>query len=114
MCDRLRKDLIMKQLCAVFLVTALALGGAEEKIAPLGTYKPAERNYWAFQPRKKVAPPAVAGVRNPVDAFIADGLRKVGLRSAPAATAPKGRRLEVLPSRVWPFGGLLGSTGVFG
>ncbi len=86
MCDRLRKDLIMKQLCAVFLVTALALGGAEEKIAPLGTYKPAERNYWAFQPRKKVAPPAVAGVRNPVDAFIADGLRKVGLRSAPAAT----------------------------
>ncbi|MCU1327866.1 MAG: hypothetical protein JWN34_3236 [Bryobacterales bacterium] len=74
----------MKQLSIVLLVGALALTGAEEKIAPLGVYKPAERNYWAFQARKNVVPPAAA--RNPVDAFITEGLRKAGLRAAPPAS----------------------------
>jgi Protein of unknown function (DUF1553)/Protein of unknown function (DUF1549) len=66
-----------------------------EKVAPLGVYKPAERRYWAFQPRQKVTPPSLADaasnpgdkawVKTPVDAFILSGLRKAGLKPAPQA-----------------------------
>ena len=62
-----------------------------EKVAPLGIYKPAERKYWAFQPRKNVTPPAFtapadkAWVKTPVDAFILAGLKKAGLKPAPQA-----------------------------
>jgi hypothetical protein len=64
---------------------------ADEPIAPLGVYKPAERRHWAFQPRKNAAPPTFtaaadkAWVKSRVDAFILDGLKKAGLRPAPAA-----------------------------
>src|SRR4051812_40919014 len=53
---------------------------APEKVAPLGTYTEAQRNYWAFVPRKKIVPPAIvspadkAWVKTPVDAFILTGL----------------------------------------
>jgi hypothetical protein len=59
---------------------------APDKVAPLGTYKPAEKSFWAFVPRKTVAPPAFtapadkAWVKTPVDAFILDRLEKEGLR----------------------------------
>jgi hypothetical protein len=62
-----------------------------EKIAPLGVYKPGERRYWAFQPRKNVTPPAFtnsadqAWVKTPVDAFLLAGLKKAGLKPAPQA-----------------------------
>ena len=85
----------MKKLIAL-AVTAAVLFAAEnsapEKIAPLGVYKPAERAYWAFQPRKNSVPPAVsaaidkAWVKTPVDAFVLDGLKKAGLRPAPPAS----------------------------
>ncbi|HXJ38004.1 MAG TPA: DUF1549 domain-containing protein [Bryobacteraceae bacterium] len=84
----------------VLVAATLALSGAEERVAPLGTYKPAERNYWAFVARRKVAPPVAttatdkAWVKTPVDAFILAGLRKNGLRPAPQASK------EVLIRRV--------------
>src|SRR5918993_3155408 len=80
----------MKKLTAS-LVAASMLLATDGAIAPLGTYKPAERRHWAFQPRKNVTPPAFtavadkAWVRSPVDAFILTGLKKAGLRPAPQA-----------------------------
>src|SRR3954452_6185287 len=66
---------------------AAALFGAEEAVAPLGKYTPVERRYWAFQPRKDVAPPAISDpwIRTPIDAFILAGLHKQGLKPAPEA-----------------------------
>src|SRR3569833_3964891 len=62
-----------------------------ENVAPLGTYTDAQRNNWAFVPRKKITPPVImnpvdkAWVKTPIDAFIVAGLRKAGLRPAPQA-----------------------------
>ena len=66
---------------------AAALWAAGDAIAPLGKYTAFERRYWAFQPRKPAAPPAISDpwIRNPVDAFILAGLRKADLRPAPEA-----------------------------
>jgi hypothetical protein len=66
---------------------AAALWAAGETVAPLGTYTAAERRYWAFQPRKDVAPPALRDpwIRTPIDAFVLAGLRKAGLKPAPEA-----------------------------
>lgn len=85
----------MKQLILVLVMAAswcTAAGAAgNEKVAPLGTYKPGERAYWAFQPRKNAAPPVMATaadkawVKTPVDAFVLAGLKKNGLRPAPMA-----------------------------
>jgi hypothetical protein len=67
------------------------LGAFEDKPAPLGVYKPSERNYWAFQPRKNAPPPAFAApedkawVKTPVDAFILATLKKAGFKPAPQA-----------------------------
>ncbi len=84
----------MQKLFALLSVGALLFAAentAPEKIAPLGVYKPAERGYWAFQPRKNTAPPVAAAadkawVKTPVDAFVLDGLKKAGLRPAPPAS----------------------------
>ena len=73
---------------ATIAVVALA---ADLPVAPLGTYKPAERRYWAFQPRHAAVPPAPASaadaawVKTPIDAFILNGLKKAGLKPAPKA-----------------------------
>jgi Protein of unknown function (DUF1553)/Protein of unknown function (DUF1549) len=62
-----------------------------EKVAPMGVYKPAERRYWAFQPRKNVTPPTFtnpadrAWVKTPVDAFLLAGIGNAGLKPAPQA-----------------------------
>jgi Protein of unknown function (DUF1549) len=80
----------MKRLIPV-LAGAAALLAAEFSVAPLGTYKPAERKHWAFQPRAEVAPPVFtnpvdkAWVKTPVDAFVLAGLKKAGLKPAPVA-----------------------------
>jgi len=79
----------MRPWLALFAVLGVAAGA--EEIAPLGSYKPVERNYWAFQPRKAIGPPAFtapadkAWVKTPVDAFILAGLKKAGLKPAPQA-----------------------------
>ena len=89
----------MKRLITI-LAAAVALWAADEALAPLGTYKPAERRHWAFVPRANVAPLAFADpaakawIKTPIDAFILTGLRKAGLKPAP----PAGR--EVLLRRV--------------
>lgn len=80
----------MKFLSA-FLALSLLLSAAELPVAPLGTYKPAERKFWAFQPRKPVAVPATKNrisknwVKTPVDAFILQTLTASGLEPAPPA-----------------------------
>lgn len=80
----------MKQLIAS-LVAVSMLAMAASPVAPLGTYKPAERRHWAFQPRKDVTPPIVttpadrAWVRTPIDAFILERLTKANLKPAPQA-----------------------------
>src|SRR5437870_79155 len=80
----------MKGLVAILAGLAV-VQAADEPVAPLPTYRPAERRHWAFQPRANAQPPgfadaeAKAWVRTPVDAFILAGLRKAGLKPAPAA-----------------------------
>ena len=77
----------MNRILAI-LAAAAALWAAGETVAPLGTYKPAERRHWAFQPRADVAPPALRDpwVRTPIDAFVLATLRKAGLQPAPPAS----------------------------
>jgi len=80
----------MKRIVACFAAASLLLA-VEEPVAPLGSYKPAERKHWSFLPRKDVIPPTFtapadrAWIQTPVDAFILEGLKKAGLRPAPQA-----------------------------
>src|SRR5271156_5804447 len=82
----------MKQLIVILTVGVLT-GASEDSVAPLGTYKPSEKNYWAFQPHKHATPPAFtdptdkAWLRTPLDAFVLANLKKAGLK--PAAEADK-------------------------
>ena len=50
---------------------------------------PKAREHWAWRPVEKVIPPTVSGarVRNPIDQFVAEGLRDADLRQAPEAKA---------------------------
>src|SRR6185369_675826 len=58
-------------------------------VAALIAWPPADESnsHWAFQARGAVAAPAIADrfVRTPIDAFVLDKLRKVGLAPAPDA-----------------------------
>ena len=80
----------MKQIVAI-LAAAATLVAADESVAPLGTYTPAERRHWAFQPRKDAAPPSFtlaadkAWVKTPIDAFVLAQLKNAGLKPAPQA-----------------------------
>jgi hypothetical protein len=80
----------MKRIIAMLGLAAL-LVAAEEPVAPLGSYTPAERRQWEFQPRKDPPPPVFsdavdkAWVKTPVDAFILAALKKAALRPAPRA-----------------------------
>ena len=80
----------MKQFTAILSACAI-LAAAEAPVAPLGVYTAAERRHWAFQPRRDPTPPTFtaaadkAWVKTPVDAFVLAGLKKAGLRPAPAA-----------------------------
>jgi hypothetical protein len=80
----------MKRVIIVAASAAL-LFAADEAVAPLGSYTAMERRQWEFQPRKDATPPQFsdaagkAWVKTPVDAFILAGLRKEGLKPAPAA-----------------------------
>jgi Protein of unknown function (DUF1549)/Protein of unknown function (DUF1553) len=76
---------------AITLASAALLFAADEAVAPLGSYSARERGQWEFQARKDPAPPRFtdtagkAWVKTSVDAFILTGLRKAGLKPAPAA-----------------------------
>ena len=67
------------------LIAAAALSSiwAEER-APLGTYTPAERRHWSFQPRSNPEIPKLT--KNPIDAFVLARLQKEGLAQAPKAS----------------------------
>src|SRR5439155_14990762 len=88
--DWYHRDSPMKQIVAI-LAAAATLAAAEESVAPLGTYTPAERRHWAFQPRKDAAPPSFtpaaekAWVKTPIDAFVLAQLKTAGLKPAPQA-----------------------------
>ena len=75
----------------LFLIASTFAIAAEIPVAPLGTYKPVERKFWAFQPRKDVAVPQLATpaeqrwVKTPIDAFILRNLNKSILQPAPEA-----------------------------
>ena len=83
----------MKRIAATLATLAYAamLFAADEPVAPLGSYSARERGQWEFQPRKDPTVPRFtdaagkAWVKTPVDAFILTGLRKAGLKPAPAA-----------------------------
>jgi len=82
----------MKHIIASVAAASL-LFATEAPVAPLGTYKPAERKHWAFLPRKDVQPPAFtaaadqAWIRTPVDAFVLEGLKKRGFGQRRRLTA---------------------------
>src|SRR4051812_3209453 len=86
-----KKRSVLKSLLPILAGAAVWAGAAELPVAPLGTYKPLERKYWAFQPRKDVIPPPFtsaadkAWVKTPIDAFLLAGLKKAGLKPAPQA-----------------------------
>lgn len=65
----------------------------EGEVAPKGPYKPGvisaeERAWWAFQPLKKVTPPAPVkdGGSNEIDLFVRERLAKEGLTPSPEAS----------------------------
>ena len=79
----------MRRILALVVAAASFAAPNTNEIAPLGRYTAAERRHWAFQPRKEVRPPALQDgwIRNPVDAFILEGLQKAGLK--PSAEADR-------------------------
>ena len=81
----------MRAFLSILAIAVLGAATVELPEAPLGTYKPMERKYWAFQPRKEAVPPSFASaadrawIKTPIDAFILEGLNKAGLKPAPPA-----------------------------
>lgn len=77
-----------KLLAIGVMLFSLALAA---EVAPLGTYTPRERGHWAFVKRANPAIPSFAPaaenawVKNPIDAFILQRLKKEGLRPSPPA-----------------------------
>jgi len=67
---------------SIAVIATLAALWAEDR-APLGTYTPAERRHWAFQPRSNPEIPKLA--KNPIDAFVLARLQKEGLAQSPKA-----------------------------
>lgn len=51
---------LMKAFIAILATAAIGACAADLPVAPLGTYKPLERRFWAFQPRKDVTPPVLS------------------------------------------------------
>ncbi|MFN3323990.1 MAG: DUF1549 and DUF1553 domain-containing protein [Bryobacteraceae bacterium] len=76
---------------AAFLAATALLASSTETVAPLESYKDAERRHWAFQPRNDADPPAFsdpadkAWVKTPIDAFVLARLKKAGMKPAPPA-----------------------------
>ena len=57
-------------------------------IAARSTFSPEEKSFWAYQPVRDPAPPAVkneASIKTPVDRFVQSKLDELGLASAPPA-----------------------------
>jgi hypothetical protein len=65
-----------------------ATTGPAKKLGGGITITAEDRRYWAFQPVRSPAVPALSGARHPIDAFIRQKLAEKGLSAAP----PAGRR----------------------
>ncbi len=79
-------------LAAVLMVIAALIAG--DKPAPIAadappeTFSQEQREHWAYQPVKRVDPPAVkesGWVKNPIDRFILAEIEKLGMTHAPEA-----------------------------
>ena len=80
------------QLAALLVVVASAMAGEKpwgpDGYAPPETFSQEQREHWAYQPVKRVIPPAVKEsdwVRNPIDRFILAEIEKLGMVHAPQA-----------------------------
>src|SRR5262249_36882578 len=80
------------RLACVFILATTALAGDQasgpDGLAAPETFTADQRSHWAYQPVKRVEPPAVkeaSWVRNPIDRFILADLEKLELPHAPAA-----------------------------
>src|SRR5262245_43145735 len=87
----------LKLFASGVMLISVAIGS---EIAPLGTYTPRERGHWAFVKRATPAVPSfqlasdTSWIRNPIDAFILQRLKKEGLKpSQPADRATLIRRV---------------------
>ena len=79
-------------LAATLVVVASVTAGdkppASQDVAPPEKFSHEQRDHWAYQPVRRVVPPAVkeAGwVRNPIDSFILAEIEKLGMSHAPEA-----------------------------
>jgi hypothetical protein len=80
------------RLAFLFVITTAAMAG-DQPVGPDGyaaaeTFTAEQRGHWAYQPVKRIEPPAVkesSWVRNPIDRFILAGLEELGLSHAPEA-----------------------------
>lgn len=87
-------SLLMKRLTGAGGLARMPMGGAPlapEKIALIarwidaGAKLPAPKRHWAFVPPVRPPAPAIAGARNPIDAFVRARLQPEGLKPAPEA-----------------------------
>jgi Protein of unknown function (DUF1553)/Protein of unknown function (DUF1549) len=78
----------LKLIASGMMLVSLAMAS---EVAPLGTYTPRERGHWAFVKRSTPAVPTFSlpsdkeWVKNPIDAFILQRLKKDGLKPSPQA-----------------------------
>ena len=82
---------MIRPFATTVVLAALSLShvpGAEGQSPPLTAGKEGTNhsNHWAFEPLRKVAPPAMPGSLTPVDAFLLSRLQTEGLSPAPQAT----------------------------
>src|SRR5690242_1850373 len=86
------RKIIPLHLAAFFVVLTADMAGAPpsqpEGFAPPESFTTEQRSHWAYQPLKRVEPPAVKAaswVRNPIDPLILAGLEEMGWSPAPEA-----------------------------
>jgi len=80
------------RLALLFVLTTGAMAGdrlsAPDGYAAPETFTGEQRSHWAYQPVKRVEPPAVkeaSWIRNPIDRFVLAELEELGLAHAPEA-----------------------------
>jgi Protein of unknown function (DUF1553)/Protein of unknown function (DUF1549) len=83
---------ILFPLAAFLVVVAGVMAGdeppASQDVAPPEKFSHEQRDHWAYQPVRRVDPPAVkevGWVKNPIDSFILAEIEKLGMSHAPEA-----------------------------
>ena len=70
---------------AILTVAVVRVCAGADGPAPWRPPGATDRDAWAFQPVRRVTPPPVAGVENPIDRFVMAEWRRRGIRGAPEA-----------------------------